>query len=113
MRLLNEAVLDGSHLLKPMFDRLIHDERVRAHQKHDDNGMSMEREPFDSPRWLPVLVEEVGEVAREICEMGSFPRNGVWRTHLEQRLHDLRKELIQCMAMCAAWVDSIDMEEET
>ncbi len=73
----------------------IHRERVRAHAKHVEKGLSMEIERPDSPRWLPVLVEEVGEVARALNDNES--------------LGNLRKELIQCAAMCVAWVEALDL----
>ena len=40
---------------------------------------------------LAILVEEVGEVARDICED-----------------RDVRTELIQCAAVICAWLESID-----
>ena len=52
--------------------------------------------------WLPILVEEVGEVAREICELNHkrdvFPRD----------LAKLRGELIQVAAVAVAWLEAID-----
>lgn len=80
----------------------VHNERVRAHLKHDDNGRSMERKDYDDPAWLPVVVEEIGEVARVICD---WRHNPIY-TNQER----LREELIQVMAMCSAWVDAIDMD---
>ena len=35
--------------------------RAKAHQKHGAN--SIEAIPADDPRWLSILVEEIGEVA--------------------------------------------------
>lgn len=77
-----------------MQDYEIHTERVRAHAKHSANGNSMEDRHWTDQQWLPVLVEEVGEVAKCLCE-GLAPS-------------DLRKELIQVLAMASAWVDAID-----
>lgn len=80
----------------------MHSERIRAHDKHDANGASMERKPWDDPAWLPVLMEEVGEVARELCEQASGNRDGdIARTML-------RAELVQVGAMVAAWIDALD-----
>jgi hypothetical protein len=78
----------------------IHDERIRAHQKHDTNCGSMERKPWSSEWWLSVVGEEYGEVCRELCEqrLGNRPTPKV----------DLRKELIQVAAMVVAWIDAID-----
>jgi len=83
----------------------IHCERVRAHAKHDDNGDSMERKNFDDPAWLPVLVEEVGEVARALCDF----RHAAKADKSELRAH-LQEELIQVAAMAAAWIDAILLE---
>lgn len=79
---------------------LIHRERINAHRKHDDK--SMEREPWNSNRWLPVLVEEVGEVAHEITEHGPFVSN--------DELQQLAKELIQVAAMATAWFEAVTIE---
>jgi NTP pyrophosphatase (non-canonical NTP hydrolase) len=88
--------------LSPLLAAQITYERQRAHRKHAPNGGSMEDRPFDDPAWLPVLVEEVGEVARALCD----------HRHLKldtQRLADnLRDELIQVAAMATAWIDAID-----
>lgn len=73
-------------------------ERHRAHLKHsgrNGNGKSAEEMPHDDPLWLPVLTEELGEVAREICD------------HRYSRPHALHAELIQLAAMASAWADSI------
>ena len=80
----------------------IHAERVRAHAKHDANGGSMERKAWDNVVWLPVLTEELGEVARELCEYELG--NVGW----EQLPHRLRAELVQLAAMTTAWIAAID-----
>lgn len=71
-------------------------ERERAHAKHGKT--SMESLPVNDLTRLTVLMEEVGEVAREFNEArhrGSldFPA--------------LRKELIQVTAMAGAWADAL------
>ena len=83
----------------------VHRERIRAHAKHDDNGNSMERKDWWSPDWLPVLIEEVGEVARVQCEYrhGKFGYQGA--------KDSLREELVQVAAMTCAWIDAIDLDE--
>lgn len=83
----------------------IHRERIRAHHKHDGNGDSMERKPYDDPRWLSVLVEEVGEVARALCE---HRHRGPKADPLLLR-RELRSELVQVAAMTAAWIDAVDL----
>jgi NTP pyrophosphatase (non-canonical NTP hydrolase) len=67
--------------------------RARAHQKHGDN--SIESEPNGSPRWLPILVEEIGEVANALTYDGPAG--------------SLRAELIDVIAVASAWVDAIDL----
>lgn len=75
----------------------VHDERVRAHHKHLSAGNSMEDQPPTDSRWLPVLVEEVGEAAKAINDRVS--------------LQHLREELVQVAAMACAWIAAIDEEE--
>jgi len=82
-----------------------HRERIRAHAKHDANGPSMERKPWDHPIWLAVLVEEVGEVARVLNDeqLGLFDH--------EEARRKLRTELVQTGAMVAAWIDALEQGE--
>ena len=80
------------HGWRPYSD--FHRERMRAHKKHEANGRSMEEAPWADLRWLPVLVEEVGEVARCICDGDG--------------LAHLREELVRVGAMTAAWIEAID-----
>lgn len=83
----------------------IHIERIRANAKHVDKpGGSMECKSFDSPDWLPVLVEEIGEVAKEICDY----RHGLYT--FEEYKSRIREELIQVAAMTTAWIDAIDLD---
>lgn len=90
------------HGWRPYSD--MHRERIRAHAKHDTRDGSMERKPFDHPIWLPVLVEEIGEVARVLCdnELGALGEDAKKR---------LREELVQVGAMTAAWIDAIDSDK--
>lgn len=91
------------HGWRPYSD--MHRERIRAHAKHDERDGSMERKPFDHPIWLPVLTEELGEVARVLCdnELGALGED------VKKRL---REELVQVGAMAAAWIDAIDSDRE-
>lgn len=66
--------------------------RDAAHAKHGEN--SIEGIDARDPRWLSILVEEVGEVAHEL----TYDATG-----------DLRAELLQVAAVAAAWVDAIDL----
>ena len=72
----------------------IHRERIRAHIKHGAKGNSRENALWDNQEWLPILVEEVGEVAH--CLTYDTPDTG------------LRQELVQVAAMAIAWIEAID-----
>lgn len=75
-------------------------ERERAHAKHGQT--SMESQPADAPMRLSILMEEVGEVAKEFNE-GRHRGEG-------PDLALLRAELIQVSAMSAAWADRLGFE---
>lgn len=70
--------------------------RERAHAKHGSD--SIEAESADSPRWLAILVEEVGEVARALTYDNA------------SRVH-LRAELVDVQAVASAWVAALDAGE--
>lgn len=74
--------------------REIMNARLKAHQKHGAN--SIESIAPDDPRWLAILVEEVGEVAHTLTYDG--PKK------------DLRAELIDVLAVASAFVAAIDEE---
>jgi hypothetical protein len=83
-----------------------HRERIRAHAKHKDKpGGSMEMKDFDEPDWLAVLTEELGEVAKVLCDY----RHGLLTD--VQMTGELRTELVQVAAMAHAWIDAIDHDE--
>lgn len=67
--------------------------RAAAHAKHGAN--SIEATPADSSRWLPILVEEVGEVAAE-------------QTYDKGEPGALRAELIDLVCVATVWIDAID-----
>lgn len=50
---------------------------------------------------LAVLMEEVGEVARELCDA---------RAERRAPARNIRTELIQVAAICVAWVEALDTE---
>ena len=77
----------------------LHTERIRAHEKHGDK--SAEAMTWDNPRWLPIITEEVGEVARVINERDL----GNVTPEMSRLL--LVNEVIQVAAMCAAWIDAL------
>jgi hypothetical protein len=73
--------------------------RERAHLKHGAN--SIEAIPADDPRWLSILVEELGEVAHELTyDSGGSPQT-------------VRRELIDLAAVATAWIEAIDQEAES
>jgi hypothetical protein len=55
--------------------------------------------------WRP-YVEEVGEVARVLCEQ----RHGTYDDIDSKAMAALRGELVQTAAMTVAWIDAIDLE---
>lgn len=76
--------------------RLIRNARERAHAKHGDN--SIEAIPADDPRWLSVLVEEVGEVAHALTyDSGASPEQ-------------LAGELVDVLAVASAWLDALRVD---
>ena len=84
----------------------VHRERIRAHEKHRKLAGSRERAPWDDPLWLPVLVEEVGEVARAQCEAKI-------KGQPEAKARAaLREELVQVAAMTCAWICALDQGED-
>jgi NTP pyrophosphatase (non-canonical NTP hydrolase) len=72
-------------------------ERERAHAKH--GATSMEAFPVDDMNRLAILMEEVGEVAREFNEARHDDR--------PVDLPKLREELVQSATMAIAWADVI------
>jgi NTP pyrophosphatase (non-canonical NTP hydrolase) len=52
--------------------------------------------------WLAILVEEVGEVAKEVNENASSKNNA--EASFSSRMED---ELIQVAAVCVAWLDDV------
>lgn len=84
----------------------VHRERIRAHNKHDAGGDSMEREWWKAgDRWLSVIGEEYGEVCRVLCEVRHGSINDA------EYPIKLREELVQLAAMTTAWVAAIDRSE--
>lgn len=71
-------------------------EREKAHAKH--GAKSMESAPPDSMRRLRILLEEVGEIAREFNQADIHDR--------PVDLAALRAECIQVAAMAASWADA-------
>lgn len=95
--------------------------RGRAHAKHGD--YSIESLGAFNPGWLPILVEEVGEVAHTLtydarlaaANLGPATIRAV--AHLDPADYALlmptRAELIDVLAVASAWVDRIDGHTRT
>lgn len=83
----------------------VHNERVRAHAKHDTNGDSMERKDWDELlSWTTVLGEEVGEIDKAICDARHL---GVFENKEALRIK-LIEEVTQVAAMACAWLEALD-----
>lgn len=100
MRIQGEQPGEAAIMRRSMvFGVVIGDERIRALRKHGDR--SMEAYPAMHPARLSILVEELGEVAKEINDAA-----------VESRVvdHDaLRDELVQVAAMAIAWADALEL----
>lgn len=70
-------------------------EKLRLSGKFSDTLASHH---IASAEKLAVLAEEFGEVAREVCELGSY--------------ENMRKELVQVAACCVAWCEAIDEQQD-
>ena len=88
---------NGPYMKHPY--QFVHEERIRAHAKHGD--LSAEAMGWDNPRWLPILTEEMGEVARVINEYDLGNINA------PEKRAKLIEELIQVAAMACAWIDAL------
>ena len=74
--------------------------REKAHAKHGENSIEGIG-PLD-PRWLPILVEEVGEIAQALNDgdLGLFDS--------DERLRQVRAELVDVATVAAAWISALD-----
>ena len=96
----------GSGTAKPDIYSEVRNERERAHAKHGET--SMEGLPVTDMTRLSVLMEEVGEVAREFNEARHRQHQRLLPEHERVLAIDhvaLRAELIQVAAMATAWAD--------
>jgi len=60
-------------------------------------------------RWLPILIEEVGEVGETVNE--AYPHKERLYKY-EACIENLEYELIQVAAVCMAWVECIRQREK-
>lgn len=89
--------------------------RAKANHKHGEN--SIEALDYWDPRFLPILMEEVGELAHVLTYDGvrSASVDGHPRTELEEAIHRrtrMREELVDVLAVASAWLGRIDEEIE-
>ena len=76
--------------------------RNRAHSKHGAN--SIESHAPMAGAWLPILIEEVGELAHEMTYDAQI---GAWGVQTK-RLNAMRRELVDVSTVAVAWIASID-----
>ncbi len=58
---------------------------------------------------LAVLAEEFGEVAKAVCEYRhAFEQDEACPHKLEEKFHEIYKELIQVAAVCMAWASRFE-----
>ena len=82
----------------------VQDERRRQNRKFGEQNHPI-------ADWFLILGEEVGEAQREACEhvfASRFPEH--YPTDPE-RLHRLRKELVEVAAVAVAMIESLDRNE--
>jgi hypothetical protein len=85
--------------------RAVADERIRAHNKHFAHGGSVETKLWTDARWLPIIIEEIGECALELNEL--FIAGNIRKEETRLLLY---KELVQVAAMVCAWADACTRE---
>ena len=76
---------------------LIRAERSRQDQLHGEHSHS-------PTEWLPILIEEAGEVSKEVCD-GCHKYRGVYD------FAQLRQELVQVAAVAVAWIEDMSRAE--
>lgn len=79
-------------------------ERIRQDHKFGPQNHSI-------ADWFLILGEEVGEAQREACEHVFQQRFPEYYPDDQERLHRLRKELIEVAAVAVAMVESLDRNE--
>ena len=77
---------------------LINAERTRQDKLHG-------KQSYDPLGWLPILIEEAGEVSRAVCD-GRYTFCGVYD------LAQLRQELVHVAAVAVAWIEDIDRKSQ-
>ena len=70
-------------------------DEIKSERKRQDEKWGEQN--HDPLYWISILVEEVGEAAKEV---------------LENKFSNYRKELVQCAAVCVAAIESFDRNDE-
>lgn len=83
-------------------DRLQIDLLTEVAVERERQDMRWGTQDHDDPRWLAILTEELGEVAREVVEELAIPRS---------RGYQIREELVQVAAVAVAWLEAIDRRQ--
>lgn len=81
-------------------------ETMRILQERHRQKAKWGEQDYSDEKWLRVLVEEVGEAAKEMndrAENTSSVDHSIRRLYLE----DLRAEIIQCAAVACAWSEKL------
>lgn len=84
-------------------------EAVHAERQRQTRKFGIQNHPI--AYWFLILGEEVGEAHREACEhvfASRFPEH--YPTD-QERLHRLRKELVEVAAVAVAMIESLDRNE--
>lgn len=89
-----ESMVSGEESARERVFAAVHAERERQTEKWGDQWGAGNTPPETK---LAILMEEVGEVAKEVLEGG-------------EQHPSLREELVQCAAVCTAWLESLDGE---
>lgn len=76
----------------------IKNERDRQIKKFSD------KRPYSNLDWLAVLAEKFGEVAGDVCKREVPPE----ANNSNELRGGIKTELIQCAAVCVAWVEALD-----
>lgn len=110
---MTEVRLDHPRLITseghlPLVYGEVHAERIRAHAKHGAKGNSREDAYWLDGEWLPILMEELGEVAHEMTYDADHARVSDPAERYEQRREAMHKELVQVAAMACAWIAAIE-----
>lgn len=81
----------NNHLLRSTIKEAVDLERYYQDQKWGIQN-------HEDQKWLTILTEEIGEVAKAI---------------LEQKPNEVKEELVQVTAVCVAWLEAIERRNAT